>query len=336
MALARRSRAKIDYNGRDVSDTVIDFAYTDDYDKTDNISIRFSDREGRWLNEWFPETGDTFTAEIEIFDWSSPGDNRTRFLGEFEIDNPEHTDTFAVSGVSVPITSNVRSERKNRAWVDVSLSEIAEDITGNAGLRLVYDTDIDPFYDNADQNDKSDLAFLEELCKSDGLCLKITRGQLIIYEESKYEAEPAVITIRKGSANIKGHPRFNRVAKDIYRACEIKYFCPKINDTYIGYFEDPNASDVGHTLKLRENYNSEYDDISLDRKARARLREKNKYEWTCDIELTGDIIYFTGINVQLEGWGRFDGKYHIYNSSHNINNGGYDVSLRLRRCLEGY
>ena len=336
MAKARRVRAKVSLNGRDVSNDLIDFSYTDNYDKTDSISVRLEDREGRFINEWFPETGDTISAEIEVFDWNAPGDNRTLSLGAFEIDNPAFSETFAVNGVAVPITSSCRSEKKNRAWVEINLSGIAGDIAGTAGLSLVYDTNVDPFYDNADQNDKSDLDFLEELCKSDGLCMKVTDGQLIVYEESMYEAKPEVVTIRKGQSNIIGFPKFRRNAKDVYKACEIQHYCPKTDETYVGYFETPDAPDVGHTHKLRENYNSESDDMSLDRKARARLREMNKYEWTCKMKLTGDIIYFTGTNVRLEGWGRFDGKYHIDTCVHNIGDNGYTVTLNLRRCLVGY
>jgi len=337
MANARRAAANITLSGRNITRYLIEMSYTDNYDKTDDIAITLSDREGRFLDEWFPETGDIITARIEVFDWNSRGDNRTIDLGSFEIDNPRFSNTLSIGGVAVPITSSVRSEKKNRAWAEINLSGIAGDIAGTAGLSLVYDTDVDPFYDQADQNDKSDLDFLEELCKSDGLCMKVTDGQLIIYEESKYEGKPTVATITKGDSNIIGVPNFNRDAKDVYKACEIQYYCPKTDETYVGYFETPNAPDVGHTLKLRENYNSESDDINLDRKAKARLREENKYEWTCDMTLKGDIIYFTGTNIDIVGWGRFDGKYHIDTAVHSINNsGGYTVSLSLRRCLEGY
>ena len=335
MPQARRAKAKANYRGRDISYDVISFSYSDNYDKTDDISMELSDKEERFIDDWFPQIGETVSVEIEVSDWNATGDNRSIRLGEFEIDNPSFSQTFSLNGVAVPITSSARSEKKNRAWADINLSGIAADISGTAGLALVYDTDVDPFYDNADQNDKSDLNFLEELCKSDGLCMKVTDGQLIVYEESKYEAEAAVINIRKGSAEILGHPRFNRNAKDVYKACEIAYFCPKTDETYLGYFEAPDV-EVGHTLKLRENYNSESDDMNLDRKARARLREMNKFEWTCEISLKGDIIYFTGINVELVGWGIFDGKYHIDTCRHTINNGGYTVALSLRRCLEGY
>ena len=334
MAQARRARAKVLHNGRDISNRIRNMTYTDNYDQTDDVSIILSDREQQWMDDWFPETGDTIDVEIELFDWNRQGDNRSINLGEFEIDNFRHNEVVEINAVAVPITSSARSEKKDRAWVDVSLSEIAGDVSGNAGLTLVYDTDIDPFYDNADQNGKSDLEFLQELCKSDGLCMKVTKGQLIVFEESKYETLPPVATIRKGSTDIIGYPAFVRNAKDVYKACEIAHFDPKTDDVYIGYFEVPDAPDVGHTLKLREQFNSETDDMNLDRKARARCREKNKNEWQCSIQLKGDLIYFSGTNIEYEGWFKFDGKYHIATATHAIGSGGYTVTLETRCCLE--
>ena len=336
MAQARRAKALVKYRGQDISRYVTTFSYTDNYDQTDDLRITLSDRDKRWISDFFPETGDTLEASIEVFDWNRSGDNRTFDFGSFEIDDVSWDGAVSISATAVPITSNGRSEKKHRTWKKVNLSAIAGDIADDAGLELVYDTDIDPFYDVADQIDKSDLEYLEELCKSDGLCLKVTDGQLIVFEESKYENEPEVTTIIRGDSNIIGEPRFNRMAKDVYKACEISHFDPKTDQLYTGYFEAPNVGDVGHTLTLREHFNGEGDDISLDRKAKARCREKNRNEWTCDITMKGDIIYFSGTNVEYEGWYRFDGKYHITNCTHTIGNGGYTTAMRTRRCLEGY
>jgi len=336
MAKARRAEASIHYRGRNISHHVMNFSYTDNYDQTDDLRISLSDRNERWINDFFPETGETLQASINVFDWNRNGDNRTFNLGSFEIDDIDWDGAVSIGAIAVPVTSSSRSEKKHQTWKQVSLSTIARDIAGNVGVSLMYDTNINPFYDVSDQIDKSDLEYLAELCKSDGLCFKITDGRLIIFEESKYEAVPRVAKIIKGSSNIIGKPRFRRKAKDVYKACEISHYDPKTDRLYRGYFEAPNIGNVGHTLTLREHFNSEGDDIGLDRKAKARCREKNRNEWTCDITMKGDIIYFSGTNVEYEGWYRFDGKYHITNCTHNIGSGGYTTSLRTRRCLEGY
>jgi len=333
---ARRARARVYYRGRDISRFVTDFSYTDNYDQTDDISLTLADRDGSWLKDLFPKTGEILRANIEVLDWQRQGDNRLIFLGEFEVDDVGYSDVFTVGAVAVPITSDARSEKKNRAWRKISLSGIGGDIAGSIGLALVYETDIDPFYDTADQNDKSDLEFLEELCKADGLRMKITAGQLIIFEECKYEQKPEVATIIRGRANIIGDPQFRRNSKAVYKDCEVSYFDPKTDRTYTGYFAAPNVGDVGHTLRLRESFNSESDDMNLDRKAKARLRENILYEWSCGANLVGDLIYFSGVNLVYEGWGEFDGKYHVASCTHSIGGGGYSISLDQHRCLEGY
>lgn len=333
---ARRAKVIALYNGRDISDYIIDFSYTDNTDQTDDISIEVDDRKGLWLNDWFPETGDTINISIEVSDWKYFNDNRSLLIGDFEVDSVEFGNTITINAVSVPISSSARSEKKNKGWENISLSNIVNDISQNISLSLIYETDIDPFYDRIDQNNKSDLCFVEELCKSDGLCMKVSDNKLVIFDESKYDAKPHVLEIVKGESNILGFPKFKRNAKNIYKACEISFFDSETDRTYLGYFEEPTGIKVGHVLKLQESYNSKFDDISLNRKAKSRLREQNKNEWTFDVTVQGDLTYFAGTNVLITGWNKCDGKYHIKSVRHTIGSGGYSVSLNTRRCLEGY
>ena len=242
MPYTRRAKAKITMDGADVSARVISFTYTDNYDRTDVIKLTLSDKDMQ-LVQALPDTGGEIQAAIELSDWNGTGDNRTKDLGTFEIDEIGYDGTISIS---------------------------------------------------------------------------------------------AVATIKRGCSDIINEPRFRRNAKNVYKACEISHFDPKTDKLYTGYFEAPNVGDVGHTLQLREHFNSESDDMELDRKAKARCREMNKWEWVCDLKLKGDTIYFSGTNIELEGWRIFDGKYHIAKATHTIGSGGYTCSLSIRRCLEGY
>jgi len=326
---ARRARGSIIYKERTFP--LINLIYTDNSDKTDDISVSLADREGFWQNEGFPNRGDKIAAAIEVEDWRWRGDNRAINLGEFEIANVNLSDIMTLSATAVPINGNVRGEKKNRGWRSVALSRIAADIAGIAGLRLVYETDFDPFF-----NDKSDFEFLEKLCSADGLCMKITDGQLIIYEQYKYEAKPAIATLTKGQSNIIGNPNFNRNLQQIYTACEIAYFDPRTDQTRRGFFRAPNVEGESKILRLRENAGRHGADVNLDRRARTRLREQNKDEWTCAMAIVGDLRFFAGINLEYDGWGKYDGKYHVYSCEHSIDQSGYRVLLNSRRALEGY
>ena len=336
MASARRAWMQVMYRERDISNLVISCEYKDNYDKTDGINIQLADVDMRWLKDWFPETGDKIEATIQLRDWITVGDNRWLPLGLFEIGSVKYSDTITIDATVVPFTSSARSEKKNRSWKKISLQSIARDIAANAGIRLFYDTSVDPFYDVADQNDKSDIEFLEMLCKSDGLCLKATNRKLIVFEEAKYETKKPITRIIRGHSEIIGHPTFRRNARDVYSSCTVSHFDPKTDQLYTGHFQAPEVGNVGHNLIIREQFNSESDDMNLDRKARARLREQNKNEWICDIKMLGDVLYQTGQNIEIEGWHRFDGIYHIVSCTHNLRDSGYSTSMRTRRCLEGY
>ncbi len=315
---------------------VVAFSYTDNSDKTDDISLTLDDREDLWLGEWFPNSGDTLNITIKVFDWNFQGDNREINLGRFEIDQVVYDSAVTVNAVSVPITSSLRSEKKNKGWENVRLSSICKEMSNKASLELVYDTDIDPLYDRKDQSFQSDLEFIESLCKSDGLCLKVSDSKLIIFDESKYDTIDSALTIKKGESNIYGTPSFMRSAKNIYNACEITYYDSDTDKIYRGYFGEPNGVHTGHILRLQEEFNGMSDDTNLDRKAKARLREQNKNEWKLSLSLKGDIFYFAGMNIDVVGWKKFDGKYHVESVNHSNGSGGYVVDLECRKCLSGY
>ena len=241
MAQARKAAANIVHRGTNISRFVKDFSFTDNYDQTDCIRFTVADRDMSFIRNHFPETGEKLQTSINVFDWERAGDNRALALGSFEISAISYDGTATIDAVAVPITASCRSEKKNVPRKNIHLSAIAEDIAGIAGIPLFYNTDVDPFYDVADQNDKSDLEFLEELCKSDGLCMKVTKRRLAIYEESMYEAMDEVATIERGCSDIIGEPRFRRNAKDVCKACEISHFDPKTDRLYKGFFEAPNV-----------------------------------------------------------------------------------------------
>lgn len=336
--LARRARAKIWFKGKDISEFVESFTYSDNTDFTDDVSVTISDRDRFWANNFFPETGDYIIVEIWLKHWNKENDNRTIKLGTFEIDNINYNVTnLTINAVAIPIFSNIRDEKKYKTREKIKLSAIAKEIAKTGGLTLVYESDINPTYDSTEQQNEADLYYLEKLCKNEGLALKITGKQLIVFSEEKYDKLPAVKTLEVGKDFFYGYPNFSRNAKNIYGACEIKFFDSKTDKVYTGKFTAPNQTKNGKTLRLQEKFNSKTDkDINYNQKAKIKLRAQNKNEFTVNIKLKGDIVYFAGTNVMLKGFYKFDGKYNITTCSHTINRSGYVVTLNCRRCLEGY
>lgn len=335
--MSRRGKVKVNFKGTDISEYVESFTYSDNTDFTDDISVVLSDKGRFWSNKFFPETGDIITAEILVYNWNKANDNRSIKLGSFEIDDINYNVTkLTLKAVAVPIFSSIRDEKNYKTWENVKLSVIAGDISKKASLSLVFESDVDPKYDKSEQSNESDLSYLEKLCKAEGLAIKISGGQLIIFDEAKYDSLPPSVILEVGKSYFYGYPTFKRNAKNIYGCCEIKYFDSKTDKTYTGIFKAPDMGNVKKILRLQEKFNSESDTIDYNRKAKARLREQNKKEWTASVKLKGDIIYFAGNNVNLKGFHKFDGKYNITSCKHGISRSGYVVTLDLRKCLEGY
>jgi hypothetical protein len=46
--------------------------------------------------------------------------------------------------------------------------------------------------------------------------------------------------------------------------------------------------------------------------------------------MIGDMRFVAGVNIQVAGWGKFDGKYFIEKAAHSVNASGYITSLDLR------
>ena len=71
--------------------------------------------------------------------------------------------------------------------------------------------------------------------------------------------------------------------------------------------------------------------------AEKHLRLHNKYSQTATFTVPGNPDLLAGVNVMLEDWGSWSGKYIISQAKHSVDNsGGYTTQVKLRRVLEGY
>lgn len=334
----RHAELNIVYNKYNISNDlkphIIDFSYVDDVDAVANISLTLEDREKMFVDGWFPEDGDTVYVEILAYDWEYEGQELKLVCGTFTVDEIECDETMQIRATAIDIRNNARGQEKSRAWEKMRLRNIAEDIATSAMLKLFYDADTDTYYERKDQEAESDLYFLNELCRADGLYLKVSDSQLIIFDEKKHEATKSVITLEKGQSNIIGQPHFLKAVRDIYKACEVMFKNPDTGEKYISYFEDPTIK-TGQVLKLNEDFNNTMSLTEINNSARKRLREKNKKQITAEFVLLGNTNLAAGLCVNVKGWYRFDGKYFIESATHSVGASGFTTSLQMRRCLEG-
>ena len=332
---SRRTRIKVIYQGRDISDSIIpyvkSFTYTEAIsDEADSSTITLIDRDELWIGDWFPEKGSTLTITIIKMDNETEEELN---LGKFEIDEIENTlkpSEAKIKLVSIPNSSEIRNVEKSRSWEKVQLSKIANDIANESNLELFYDTSEDPIIERAEQDEISDISFLKRQCLDSGLALKVTDSQLIIFDVEDYEKKESILTLEKNSGTIKDF-RLSTTIHEIYKSCRVKYAHGQKNNSFDYTFTD-SEKDEGMTLQINQKVEST---AEAEKLAKKKLREKNREETKANFTLLGDFRYLSGNTIEISGFHVYDGKYIITKTTHELSN-GYTTKIELKRCLKGY
>jgi len=342
--LARRVVLRLDLDGVDISEDInkylISFAYTDnEEDKADDISVTIDDRDTEWIGKWGESLkGAEIHAAVIQKNWESDGGDRVLDCGVFELDTIDCAgppQTVSIKGTSLPYSGAVRTQTTTRAWENIKLSAIANEISGKHGMTCMFESGYDPLYNRREQVQLSDIVFLQGLCKDAGVSLKVTSKIIVLFDESKYEGNSAIREIKRGVADV-GTYRFSSTSGDVkYSKCHVSYTDPQTGKT-IEYTYTPRTDEESgeeeQILEINEKVNSKEEARQL---AMKRLRQKNKSEHQADFTLAGDVRLIAGVTVDVIGYGIFDGRYIVETATHNFT-GGYTTGVKLRRALEGY
>ena len=267
--------------------------------------------------------------------WNDTGKDLTLDMGTFEIDSIDMSgppDKVTVKSTSIPYTSKLRMEKKNKAWEKISLKGIGQEIAGKNGLKLMYEASDNPTYKRKEQVQTSDIKFLKNLCHAAGMALKVTTLTIVIYDAAEYDRKPAVRTFKKGSGDIISYKMGTKLTDTAYTSCHVSYTDPDSKETIEYTYTPDSKTGTGQTLEVNEKVNSKAEAIRL---AKKRLREKNTQEYTASLKVVGDVSLVAGITVKLKGFQQFDKKYKVTQAKHNLLD-GYTVDLSLKQVLEGY
>lgn len=356
--LARRAEISVSFAGVNISSSIrnylVSLAYTDNESgNSDDLQIVLHDREGIWMEEWLGEAIDSasaaklkITAEITRQNWVGDGKDETLKCGEFELDTVDCSGppaSVTIKASSLPFSSAIRQTLKSKGWEKYNLSGIAREMASGNGMTLRYDASADPYYDRKEQTATSDISFLYKLCTDAGLALKATGKEIVIFDQQKYESQPAVMTITKrkeasynGANAYVSYRLSSGSASKQYASCRVSW----VNDKGqllegIAKVDDYNEdSKTNQQLEIKEKVTSAAEARTL---AEKRLRHANLYAKTAEFVMPGNPVLCAGVTVALKGWGSYDGKYLCSTAKHTVQPGsGYQTSISLRRILEGY
>lgn len=306
---------------KDISDMVMSLEYTDKITgQTDEISITVEDRDERWLNEWYPQKGDS----IQVVIFSEDGKLN---CGSFTIDEieaiaaPDNGYVFNFKGVAAPVNKALRTVR-SYAHEDKTLREIANTVAANLGLTLIGSIENITIH-RVNQYRETDLAFLNRIGGAYGYIFSVRGNNLVFVYYKDIETREASLQITR--QNLLDYS-FKDTTNKVYKSSSVKHHDPKTKQNIS--FEESSEDD--------DDDNSSSDDLNLydrvenkqqaEAKAKYALHNKNTRGVTCELQLPGNILFVSGNNFQITDTGKFNGKYHIEEAHHSITRDGSYVS----------
>lgn len=314
------------YEGTEISKYIekdsLSFTYTDRaHGAADDVSIMINDDTLKWLNNWFPESGDYIKPIIKYENWRKDGERLELDCGEFLIDEPMYSGPpyqIDIKGNSMPANSGFKTDKKTKAWHNITFEMLAKEIANNSGLKLFFDSQYNPKLSSVLQDNEPDSKFLLDQCEKYGFGFKISNRTIIIYSIAEYEEKKPVATIKRSAGNVVSFTLGKSLTSTAYSAVKARYKDSNGKNKWFIY-GDTSSEDakIYRIEEIAEDYHT------AERMTLAKYKELNKNEFKASFTVFANPDLIAASCVMLEDFGVFDGKYFIDNATHNV---GSDVS----------
>ena len=202
MAFARNIRVVVIFNKVDISDeiahSISSLNYTDNSKNAiDDLELELENLDYRWLKEWYPDENAQLLVGIH-----EEKENETNFLdlGTFYVDEP----TF----------------ENNRLNLKELVTQIANKHEMNAEIYAENE-----FFERLDQNQETDLAFINRVVKETGLNMKVSDDKIIIFDDEEMEKNDTVEIFNINDERIRSFS-LKKKNKEIYDNVEVSYYDP--------------------------------------------------------------------------------------------------------------
>jgi len=325
----RRTKVTITGGLDGISENWTSFTYTDPAEgEADSISVEIFDRDNANLEKALPDLGAEMTAKIETQDWGDAPGSGTLDCGKLILDDFSFSGwptKGTVSAVSSPADSSFRETERTKTWKNVTVQEIGKEVAGNAGIAIEWDSSTNPTIKVLEQTEETDCSFFENLCKTYGLMVKIYANKLVVYDREAYKAKDAAVTIKLGDV-------------------ESWDWKKKLAHTYTGgtytYTESKKKDKIKVTVgggpRWLHKSGKADDQADATLKITAAINIANHGATTMSVTMMGRTDLVSTMCVNMEGFGKLDGKYYIDKVEQSVSsNGGYTTSIETSKVEGG-
>ena len=227
MAFARNIRVVVIFNKVDISDeiahSISSLNYTDNSKNAiDDLELELENLDYRWLKEWYPDENAQLLVGIH-----EELENETNFLdlGTFYVDEPTfENNRLNLKCLALPLDQNIRDQKNSVAWERITLKELVTQIANKHEMNAEIYAE-NEFFERLDQNQETDLAFINRVVKETGLNMKVSDDKIIIFDDEEMEKNDTVEIFNINDERIRSF-NLKKKNKEIYDNVEVSYYDP--------------------------------------------------------------------------------------------------------------
>ncbi len=227
MDFARNIRVIVIFNKVDISDeiahSISSLNYTDNSKNAiDDLELELENLDYRWLKEWYPDEN----AQLLVGIYEENG-NESNFLdlGTFYVDEPTFdNDRLNLKCIALPLDQNIRDQQNTVAWENVTLKELVTQIANRHEMSAEIYCD-NEFFARLDQNQETDLVFIDRIVKETGLNMKVSDDKIIIFDDEEMEKNDTIEIFNIKDSRIRSFS-LKKKNKGIYDTVEVSYYDP--------------------------------------------------------------------------------------------------------------
>ncbi|MCI9388381.1 MAG: hypothetical protein HFH54_01685 [Lachnospiraceae bacterium] len=337
MSNPRRVKANLKFNGKWLGKSLKNYlesvTYTDIASgESDQLDIVLQNIDMGWLGKKYPKKGDRVDGTITFVNWDSILDKKLD-CGAFVLDDVKFSGgplTANFGCIASPIDSSFNTRERTKTYKDVTIGEIAQEIADKYDLELKC-SDADIRVGIIEQSQKTDSAFLYDLCGTYGLSMKVYKKAIVIYDQTVMEEKKPVAKLTRESF-IDDKWDYTDALIGVYTGARISY---KPGDgseeisVYVGE-KDEEAKDA-RVLHVNETADSVSDAYF---KAAVAVNKSNQEATKLSGDIWPDIKICAGVTVKVTGFGKPDGKYFVDKCVTEIGGSRSRQTIEMHKCQE--